>query len=315
MAFPTKKDQIIVETYTQARVTELVRLYSLAEDRLVAQIARASTTKWQRARAQAYLTQINTIIDDLNRNGRAWAKKTSEGVYIRKAEFVSQQFGKGKKGYLAFGNQIHQTTINILADDITLDLVTANESMRRQSRRFLRRMQVAQTADIAATEAIAIQQATGSTVATVAKDVLAGLQGQLLDGKLILINGRHYNATAYSRLVANTRTSEVASQATINTTLRMGGDLVKVSTHTTPDDICRDFQGRIYSLRGGDPRFPKATQLPPFHPNCGHTIFPITEPMLEEESPERLAELSAFSKSKVPTETTKEFRKALKAAA
>lgn len=98
-----------------------------------------------------------------------------------------------------------------------------------------------------------------------------------LDGKYITIinkngNKEQWKIKAYSDLVARTKLRETSTQAVINSAQAVGGDLVQVSSHNTLTPFDAQFEGKIYSLSGNDKDFPAAGPLPPFHPNCLHSI-------------------------------------------
>ena len=84
--------------------------------------------------------------------------------------------------------------------------------------------------------------------------------------------GKRWDLSTYARMCARTIAAEAMSEATINRALDLGLDLVKVSKHVHPEDICSPYEGRIYSISGESNRYPKLTVRPPFHPNCRHTI-------------------------------------------
>lgn len=109
-----------------------------------------------------------------------------------------------------------------------------------------------------------------------------------LDGKYITVidkNGvpEQWKIKSYSELVAHTKLSETATQATINTTMSVGGDLVQVSSHNTTTPYDSQFEGKIYSLSGSDPDFLPASDLPPFHPNCLHSISTVFREAMQRD--------------------------------
>lgn len=59
---------------------------------------------------------------------------------------------------------------------------------------------------------------------------------------------------------------------------QLNTDLLEMSSHRDTCEECAKYQGRVYSISGSDPRFPK---LPIYilengrvHPGCRHTFFP-----------------------------------------
>ncbi len=116
-----------------------------------------------------------------------------------------------------------------------------------------------------------------STLRGAKKRLHAELLKKSLDGKYITVinkNGEptQWKINTYSELVARTKLNETTTQAVINSAAAVGGDLVQVSSHNTQTPYDAQFEEKIFSLSGSDPIFPSATDLPPFHPNCLHTI-------------------------------------------
>jgi hypothetical protein len=133
------------------------------------------------------------------------------------------------------------------------------------------------------------------------KKLLKKLLDAYDDGKFVAIidkNGdlRQYKATTYAELLARTYMNEAFTAGTINTAQAVGSDLVQVSSHNTKTAYDAQFEGKIFSLSGKDPDFPKATDLPPFHPNCLHVITVVIKEALEVNG--TLKEYSDFSKGK-----------------
>lgn len=57
-------------------------------------------------------------------------------------------------------------------------------------------------------------------------------------------------------------------------------DLVEVSSHNTDCDICKEFEGKVYSISGKHKEYPKLERKPPFHPGCRHYITPTSEDII-----------------------------------
>lgn len=109
-----------------------------------------------------------------------------------------------------------------------------------------------------------------------------------LDGKYITIfdkNGKQeqWKIKAYTELVARTKLHEASTQAVINTSAAVGADLIQVSSHNTQTAYDAQFEGKIFSLTGNDPDFPAVEDLPPFHPNCRHTISIVFKEALAQQ--------------------------------
>lgn len=94
----------------------------------------------------------------------------------------------------------------------------------------------------------------------------------VLQGKLVEVNGKHFQPEYYAELVARTKFHEVQSLATLDVADNVGSDLVIVSNHNTTTPMCQEHEGQVYSVSGTHPDYPPLTDSPPFHPNCLHTL-------------------------------------------
>lgn len=100
-------------------------------------------------------------------------------------------------------------------------------------------------------------------------------------------SGKRWRLQTYSRMVIRTTTAEAANRGVADAVQTVGRDLVRVShpegrpCHHHPHDPlnpCRTLEGKVLSLTGRTPGYPKLEALPPFHPNCQHGIAPAPEP-------------------------------------
>lgn len=96
---------------------------------------------------------------------------------------------------------------------------------------------------------------------------------------------------------------EANNTAVINTALDVGADLVQVSSHNTDTPLCQEFEGKIYSISGKDPDFPALEEIPPFHPNCLHSLTVVFREVLERRG---IDDYIAFSNGQTETHPTRE---------
>ena len=83
-------------------------------------------------------------------------------------------------------------------------------------------------------------------------------------------------STDYAKAVAQTTFREGQIQATLDQCARYGNDLVEISDHNTDCELCQQYEGKIYSLSGNDPKYPPLKEKPPFHLNCQHSMLPTS---------------------------------------
>lgn len=131
----------------------------------------------------------------------------------------------------------------------------------------------------------------------VQKELQKEFMKKLLDDKYVTVinkNGKpmHFKIDTYSEMVANSKLREAQTVSTINTGAEFGTDLVQVSAHNTETPFDAKFEGKTYSVSGNDPDFPKATFLPPFHPNCKHSISVVFKETLERRGIQKYIDYS-----------------------
>jgi hypothetical protein len=89
--------------------------------------------------------------------------------------------------------------------------------------------------------------------------------------------GRRLNLPYYTNLVTTTAYVYNKNNNTIIKMKANGLDLVKISSHINACPICKPLEGKIYSISGGDNKYPKL----PFgkylnlHPGCYHYLIPV----------------------------------------
>lgn len=105
----------------------------------------------------------------------------------------------------------------------------------------------------------------------------------ILEAKVVMVNGRRYKPSYYSRLVARTQFHELQTYAAKRTAENYDFDLVRVSSHNTTTPVCQQYEGKVYSTGGRTPGFPLLGAAPPFHPNCLHNLFPESKASLEAQ--------------------------------
>lgn len=116
-------------------------------------------------------------------------------------------------------------------------------------------------------------------------------------------NGKpmNFKLDTYAEMVARTEYRNLQTGGTVNLAAEYNNDLVQVSAHNTLTPYDAQFEGKVYSLSGKSKFFPAAFDLPPFHPNCIHTISIY---FLEAQPPKTAKEISDFSLGKTEKHPT-----------
>lgn len=109
------------------------------------------------------------------------------------------------------------------------------------------------------------------------REVSAQLREEILkEGTTAFVDkaGKRWGLDVYAETAARTATREAVSIGTANRCLELGWDLVTITQHANSCDICKPFENRTFSLTGETKGYPKAEQLPPYHPRCRHVATP-----------------------------------------
>ena len=270
------------ELYLRQQVDQLRKIYSAAQKTLVAQLKKIDLTDFQNARAQALLKQVNEVVSVLNTSAYRWAKGALPYAYEQGIDLAADRLrALGITRFVAYDAQIHTSAVNVLIQDVSTELIMANEGMKKFFNRVILQTQQTLLQDAEISKMIAQGLIQGEARRTVSDTILKGLRAQLGEERFLVINGRNYQPAKYAELLARTRTREATSNGTINTALRYGVDLVQWDSHAEICEYCAQFAGRVYSISGADNQFPQLTEKPPLHPNCRCVVIPITKENLQ----------------------------------
>jgi hypothetical protein len=206
-----------------------------------------------------------------------------------------------------------EQVIQLFTREVLLDTFTALDAGARDTERLFRLTQQYNIEEAKINQALKAGLETDNTPRAVKSELLKTLEERVgKDGKIITVNSatgttRRYHPEAYADMVARTRVREAQSMAMKNSLLELGHDLVRVSDHDTETEICLEYEGLVFSLTGATAGYDELDQLPPFHPNCFHTLAPFFEAKTdarreaqqeslqeqEERNERKLAELNA----------------------
>ena len=90
-------------------------------------------------------------------------------------------------------------------------------------------------------------------------------------------DGKNLPLDFYARTVVKTKTRQAHTTGAVNRYIENDVHLVKIDEHHPTCHVCARYQGLVVSLTGNQDGFPnvKEVPLPPYHPNCEHTIRPF----------------------------------------
>lgn len=86
---------------------------------------------------------------------------------------------------------------------------------------------------------------------------------------------RRWALSNYSRMAVATLTNEAVNAGTIETMKARDFDLVEINSVHHPSTVCKPYEGKVYSISGDHPKYPKLDPQPPYHPGpCRHYASP-----------------------------------------
>lgn len=238
-----------------------------------------------------------------------WAKKEIPLVYRRSIRSMAKRINATKNiANIASKNTIQMIhskgsaqVMGLLYQHAVESFVSASVAGRKNVRNFTRLTQQKLIAD----SIIDLELSTtfietgnlGKSIRGLASN-LWNKSAETLDGKRYVQAGaRKYKPSYYAEMVGRVKFHEANAEAALMTAANYDTDLIQVSSHNTKTTICLDFEGKIFSVSGNDPRFPPLTEVPPYHPNCLHLLNPTFEGAMKIQG--TLDSFSAFSKGEI----------------
>jgi hypothetical protein len=214
---------------------------------------------------QGYMSGVLSADGDLIDAG---AKMVAKPI-----SFKPSKLGEAVSVTGTFG-AIHASAINSLVAEATGGLKGAHVVMLRQARDAYRDI-IMQVAPSAVAGVDTRLQATQRALRTFG-DKGIGTFGDKA--------GKNWDIASYAEMATRTSMAHAHVQGHINRLSEQGNDLVIVSNHPEASDLCRPHEGKVYSISGDHPTYPKlswAISTGLFHPNCRHTINAYIEGLTE----------------------------------
>lgn len=246
----------------------LTSLYKTAYAQIIAEMETATNFGIQNRRA--LLAQITQILQELDTDSAPEIEKTISNQYKTGADQAVEQLQQVAKDIPVQSgfNRIHQDAIQVLVSGTQKAFAESIQGIYRSSSQFLNQAVKKQLS-----EQMAIGKVKGEALRTIKQNVI----GKLRDEGLSAVTdkaGRQWTLDRYSEMLIRTKSVEARNTGLMNRTIEQGYDLVQVSAHGATD-VCREWEGKILSLRGETPGYPTVDQAENtglFHPNCRHAI-------------------------------------------
>lgn len=278
---------------------ELIALYLEAQEKLIEEIISLSnrgainTAQYKKL----ILDRTQTILGSLLASSNEWASIAIPAAYLLGIRESNQALLEAfaMAGVVppelseAFSVIDNESIAVILDETDSLFENIANALQENIKRRV----------EAAVKQAVKEKITTGSTIKRTQAALLKALAKEGITAFSFRRNGKLVNLplSSYAETVIRSTTAEVTNQASIRRTQRVGGDLVKMTSHAESCPICWPLQGRVYSISGDDPEYPPLETAfsgdhANIHPNCRHRIKPYIPAL---KSDQELAQDKAFS--------------------
>lgn len=272
----------------QAR--RLIRLYAEAQRTIIMQVeaavrsgrlATARLRRLQLSAVLAYLDQIGAETDPLARQIVAQAHTDGAALANKDIARLGAQTGPVSEATFA---AVNREAVQASTDALTGRLSAARQTVGRTVDDMFRRQGLEQTARAL----LGTEGSVPTASRRLARQLAAHGQTAFVDSA-----GRQWSLARYAEMAVRTTTRQAVVAGQVNRLAAHGVNLVEISAHASPCKICAPMEGRLIDLTGqmteyqGQP-VSGDTPLPPFHPNCRHTIYGIS--VLAGQARDQLAE-------------------------
>jgi len=273
--------QRIEKILTKAEISALLEIFDNLDAQAKAVVEEAINGVLTISKKAATLEKVKAIVSLSDADTKAWLVKALGDSYIASLNIVTenlqQAVGVGLSEAILSattitsleGLVIHKDAVNALLSEAYLDFANGmngivsgverqlNETIKRQVRANLLPARIQ-----------------GDSIPEIAREITETL-GQQGFSVLIDRGGGAWTLNNYAKMLSRTHIIRASNEATINRLTEFGVDIVETSIHGgVIDTICLELQGRLFSLSGKSKEFPKLVDVPPWHPNCGHTLLP-----------------------------------------
>lgn len=277
----------------------LIRIYRNAQLRIADKIIKANEAG--NITVQVYqrqlLEQINRELAILQRETDEWVVKNMPIAYQRGIDIADQELARQFKA-AGVAPPVFPVEFAVVDREQILSLVNATRETFDDLIQFTGTQLSREIQDTVA-EAIRDKISTGETLRQAQANIALKLEQQGIRAVRIIRNGRpvYIQLDHYSAMVARSTTAEATNQAVLRRVVDVNGDLVKMSTHFGACPICFPLQGRVYSITGDTPGYPRleiaySGGFANIHPHCKHRLMPYIP---ELKSPAEIKKDKAFS--------------------
>lgn len=266
----------------ESALRSLIDIYRQGYVELLTTIARKEAKGNATGFERSLLADVSAILQELDSAAREWASEVVPRVYNGAAETVYEAWtaaGATPPPVAAGFAQVHRAAVQVLADNLYDNLHDAHLYVGRRVRDQWRRVQL---------ETVTQKVVSGKTVREAKKELQRRVAEEGL-GAFRDAKGRVWRLDSYAEMVARSVTAEATNLGTLNQLRGMGRDLVQITDHRAPCPICAPYEGRVYSISGETPGYPKLSVVPGFsagfqtlHPGCRHRATPYVAELADD---------------------------------
>jgi hypothetical protein len=173
---------------------------------------------------------------------------------------------------------IHQRAAQAIMDEAFYSILEASDSMSADAKRRIQ--DAVRTAnERSLIDGLSRREATKQAIADINKRGITGIVAR---------NGARIPADKYMAGVVHYHQRKAHVTGAENMIVQNGLDLVYVNFVGITCEFCAKYQGRVYSISGNDPRFPKLELRPPYHAHCVHSLSAWIEEYTPANEVERM---------------------------
>jgi hypothetical protein len=265
---------------------QIIALYVRADERLRELIQSLEDGSISQRRKQELLRQVEAIISELTgQAGQEMAQLLGSSYHAGAAEAVSSMIRAGlaaEKINTTLRPLIHQRAAQAIMDEAFYSILEASDNMSADAKRRI---------EEAVRRANERSLLTGTSRREATHQAVAELNQQGITG-IVTKNGARVPADKYMAGVIHYHQRKAHVTGSENMAVQNGIDLVYVNSVGITCEYCAKYQGRVYSISGNDPRFPKLEQRPPYHSHCVHSLTPWIEELTPPDEVKRMIEQS-----------------------
>ena len=265
----------------EKQIERLVALYLAANDEYIKLIINGMAVEYPTDSVHVQsMTSMFSRITSLSNTLKNSTKPKVESVIKTAYElgYLLSNDTLNNKGEIEY-TDTQQETLNQLLKDTYNDLLLATKYMGESAKKFVR----VKTSEVMQLQS-ALREGNKSLAYSLARKLEEGRLGKdaysLGFTGIVDKAGRRWNLKTYTEMVVRTKAQQAHIYGTAEQAHELGCHLFIISSHNATD-ACSHWEGKIISVGEEVEGYPSyeeiASSLECFHPNCHHSITPVSE--------------------------------------